>query len=64
PPNCDTRGMTEGKFVTDQWLRSPGHLKPIEDDLLTIGAVSQQRSARTGNKYWTFNGSTGEGEKI
>ena len=52
-------GMVSGAQVTNAWLHSAGHLRPIRDPYLKIGAVSCEQSPE-GTPYWTFNASTGK----
>lgn len=52
-------GMVSGAQVTNAWLHSAGHLRPIRDPYLKIGAVSCTPSPE-GTPYWTFNASTGQ----
>ncbi len=52
-------GTRSGRAVTNMWLNSSGHLRPIRDGYLKIGAVSCAKSPE-GVPYWTFNASTGK----
>ena len=51
-------GAWGGQDVTAMWLKSSGHLRPIKDGQLKIGAVSCATSTH-GTPYWTFDASTG-----
>ncbi len=52
-------GAFGGQDVTAMWIKSPGHLRPIKDGHLRLGAVSCAVSSH-GTPYWTFNCSSGQ----